>query len=160
MNVGNQRRLTYFFGHFPYMAATIVMLRGIAILLGFTVCSQLFLLSLSSTPNWLQNLYKAAKSMAFVDQYLPWPQQGHPEICDVANITKALAVTDRQFWQSGLSFHDWISKWSDEICLPVSRGDNETELLALDTKFSKLLMEPIVFLFDVSLLFALLYRGC
>jgi hypothetical protein len=39
MNVDNQRRLTYFFGHFPFMAAVIVMLRGVSILLGFTVCT-------------------------------------------------------------------------------------------------------------------------
>jgi hypothetical protein len=45
MNVGNQRRLAYFFTHFPFMAAVIVMLRGVAILLGFTV--RLF----SSTPH-------------------------------------------------------------------------------------------------------------
>jgi hypothetical protein len=82
--------------------------------------------------------------------FLPSPEQNKPELCDVANATKILSDANRQFWQSGLSFSDWIGKWSEEVCLPIARANNLTEVLEVETKFSQLLMEPIAFLFEVS----------
>jgi hypothetical protein len=80
-------------------------------------------------------------------ELIPSPEADRLESCDIANATKILSGANEQFWQSGLSFPDWITKWSKNICVPVVT--NQTTPQDLETKISQLLMEPIVFLFNV-----------